>query len=398
VLAVIESILTFFSANPKAAVAAAMTVAVCLYYLCVWLVVGRDPSGGTIAVAYEPPQGLSPAMMRYLLKKGFDEKGLAAALLDMAAKRYLQLEQREDSYVFSRGPAESSSLSDEEKALADELLKGASTFELKSENHERIYHAIRAMKKRLDVGCEGIFLRSHRAYLLPGAILSAFLMLYLALPIDSVLAMQGLFLMFFASFWTVILVILVMYTVHARRNARWLKNRPGVSSAQSSQATFLVSVFSMAEIVVLCWLGFATRLWVPLVLLIHAALLVLAYVALKSLTKAGRQLLNQIEGFRKFICAVEADRLNLLNPPKSTPALFERYLPYAFAFDAEEKWASRFADVVTVAAQGEAEAATVNATNSWASLDLSSFGLFIERWFPFDLGNIKVEVGPATDM
>jgi hypothetical protein len=393
-----ESIQAYFSGNPKATIAVVVTAIVCLYYFCVWLFVGRDPSGGTIAVAYEPPRGLSPALMRYLIKKGFDEKGLTAAFLDMAAKGYLKIEQQGDSYLFSRGAAESSSLSDEEKALADVLLTRGVAFELKPENHERMYDAIRAMKKRLDLACEDIFLRAHRVYLLPGALLSGVMMLSLGLPVDSVLAAQGLFLMFFSLLWTMILLILLAYAVHAWRNARWLKNRGGRSSGQKSPVTHIAVGFSIAEIVVLCWLGFATTAWVPLVLLFHAALLVVAYVSLKTLTKAGRNLLDQIEGFRKFINAVEADRLNLLNPPRITPALFEKYLPYAFAFDAEERWASRFSDVVTVAAEGRAEAAAEGAANSSASLDLSSFGLFMQRWFPLDLGKITVEVGPTKDM
>jgi hypothetical protein len=384
-----------FTENLTVLVAEIATIAVCMYYLAVWYLVGRDSSAGTITVSYEPPHNLSPVAMRYLLKKGLDEKGFTAALIDMAARGCLDIQQRGDCYVFSPGPVEISCLPEEEKTLANELLKGGFAFELRSENHDRIYQAIRAMKHRLDVTCEGVYFRSHRGYLLPGALLSALLMIYLGLATSSELYLHALFLMPFAIVWTLVLLLLLMYARHAWKSARWLKGRPGNSSAQSSQATLFCFVFGAVELGVLLWLAYVTKPWVPLVLLLHAALLLLAYIALKAPTRAGRKLIDEIEGFRWFICAVEADRLNLTNPPDRTPALFEKYLPYAFALDSEERWAAQFGDVVSESAVGELEAGAGVAANSWASLDLSSFGLFVERWFPFEIGKVSVEIGPS---
>ena len=386
--------------NIPAVITAVATLAVCIYYFGVWLFVGRDHSGAIVAISYEPPHNLSPVAMRYLLKKGLDEKGFTAALIDMAARGCIEIQEREDCYVFAPGTAEISSLPEEEKALADGLLKGGFAFELKNENHERVYQAIREMKHRLDILCEGVYFRSHRGYLIPGVLLSAVLMIYLALVLSSgsVSAFHALFLMPFVLVWTFVFILLLMYARHAWRSSAWLKGRPGGMSAGSIRSLLICLVDGVAEGALLVWLAYVTKPWVPIVLLLHAALVLIAYHAIKAPTRAGRKLTAEIEGFRRFICSVEADRLNRLNPPDRTPALFERYLPYAFALDGQEQWAAQFADLASENAAGELEAQDTTLANSWASLDLSSFGLFVERWFPFEIGKVTIEIGPSENI
>ncbi|HSE94455.1 MAG TPA: hypothetical protein VLD61_01100, partial [Methylomirabilota bacterium] len=76
---------------------------------------------------------------------------------------------------------------------------------------------------------------------------------------------------------------------------------------------------------------------------------VLFYRLLKAPTRAGRGLLDEIEGLRMYLTVAERDRLNALHPPEETPATFERFLPYAFALDVEQAWAERFAAVLGTA-------------------------------------------------
>ena len=57
-------------------------------------------------------------------------------------------------------------------------------------------------------------------------------------------------------------------------------------------------------------------------------------------------LLVQVEGFKMFLGAVDKDRLATLAASEQTPAVFEKYLPYAVALGVEKAWAARFADVL----------------------------------------------------
>ena len=64
--------------------------------------------------------------------------------------------------------------------------------------------------------------------------------------------------------------------------------------------------------------------------------------------------MDALDGFRLYMQVAEKDRLNLLNPPERTPALFEKYLPYALALDVEQDWSEQFADVLSAAQQTDA--------------------------------------------
>jgi len=93
---------------------------------------------------------------------------------------------------------------------------------------------------------------------------------------------------------------------------------------------------------------FLTRVMTPaafMVILLALALHGLFYYLLRAPTPPGRRLLDRLEGFRLFLDVAEKDDLNLRHPPELTPALFERYLPYAYALGVEQAWAARFADV-----------------------------------------------------
>jgi uncharacterized membrane protein len=78
---------------------------------------------------------------------------------------------------------------------------------------------------------------------------------------------------------------------------------------------------------------------------------VLFHHLLKAPTLAGRALMDRIEGFRMFLKAVDADRLQTMSPPPNkTPELFERFLPYALALGVEQAWAHQFSQVLAQAA------------------------------------------------
>lgn len=70
-------------------------IVVLAYYVVVWSMVGKDPASGTIVPLYEPPDNMSPADMRFLERMGFDEKAFTAAIMGLAAKGYLLIEQDE---------------------------------------------------------------------------------------------------------------------------------------------------------------------------------------------------------------------------------------------------------------------------------------------------------------
>jgi hypothetical protein len=87
-----------FRLGPIAAVAGTLTGALTL--LIGWLRVGRDPAGGAIYPQFDPPGGLSPAVIRYVKHYGFDPRCLTAAILSMAVKGSLWISERPSESLF----------------------------------------------------------------------------------------------------------------------------------------------------------------------------------------------------------------------------------------------------------------------------------------------------------
>jgi uncharacterized membrane protein YgcG len=64
---------------------------------------------------------------------------------------------------------------------------------------------------------------------------------------------------------------------------------------------------------------------------------------LRAPTRAGRQVMDEIEGFRMYLDTAEQYRLDRMRSPELTPEVFELFLPYAFALGVENNWCERFA-------------------------------------------------------
>ena len=91
----------------------------------------------------------------------------------------------------------------------------------------------------------------------------------------------------------------------------------------------------------------STGAFVPWVLAFYAGVIVL-HIAFAYLLKApsgrGRRLMDQLEGFKLYLEVAEKDDLALRHPPDMTPALFEKYLPFAIALGVEQEWAEQFSE------------------------------------------------------
>ena len=83
-------------------------------------------------------------------------------------------------------------------------------------------------------------------------------------------------------------------------------------------------------------------LWAGVALAIGGVPAYAFYHLLKAPTALGAHTMDQIDGFKLFLETAEKDRLEILNPPNVTPALFESFLPYAIALDCENQWSKKF--------------------------------------------------------
>jgi uncharacterized membrane protein YgcG len=317
-----------------------------VYCLTVWFRVGRDPERGVIMPRYEPPAGLSPAGMRYLVKMGFDNKVAAAAMLDMAVKNYVTIGKSDTVYTLTRASGEKIVLTPDERLLADKLLGSDKSLELSPAHHTRVQSAITALKNSLKTSEEKIYFLTNSRYLIPGIVFSALLVAATVLLAPSKGAMaMGAFISIWLTGWSFGVVMLLLMVVAAWKGA--ISSEGGVAVKGSALfLTLFCLPFLAGEVFGISMLVRSTGLSAAGLLALVVFLNVLFHHLLKAPTHAGRVLLDQVEGFKMFLGAVDKDRLATWAATEQTPAVFEKYLPYAVALGVEKAWAARFADVL----------------------------------------------------
>jgi uncharacterized membrane protein YgcG len=322
------------------------------YFITVWAFVGRDLPRGTIIPLFAPPAGMSPAAVRYVWRMGYDVKALSAALINTAIKGYLTITQGEGflssvvgaKYTIQRtgkapvtGKAPDALSSEEARLLAVLLPHGSDSLELSNTNHSIFQQAITAVKTDLKAHAHFI---TNTHFFVPGVLLS---LLVLALTFYGYStgyvteeAIGGLL------FTGVPLFIFIIAGSSFIARIRY-----------GSAAQRLFSILGLLFLFLFCSVFFVVAFFFlrpPYALLLVAVAVIgidtLFYHLLKAPTMHGRNLLDAIEGFRMYLTVAEEDRLNAMHPPERTPELFERFLPYALALDAEQAWAERFTDVL----------------------------------------------------
>jgi uncharacterized membrane protein YgcG len=355
----------FFEDNRPTLVGAAGLLLVLLYYVAVWFRVGRDPAKSSIMALYEPPPGISPAAIRYLVRMNFDDKTFAAAVIDMAVKKYLSIKEKGGVFSLQRTTGDSTALAPEESAAAASLFgksrkKGSDPAAGRTDrsdevilkpNNSALRNAVSEVKKSLHAAEEKIYFVTNQRYIIPGLILSA---LVLVAMVVAETGDERFVLGFFSVWltgWSIAVFFLVRTAVHLWKGARAHGSMARDLRKQARSSIFFALPFVAGEIGALFALGWITSVLVVFILAALVGINLLFHWLLKAPTRAGRDLLDKIEGFRMFLRAVDGDRLNRLTPPDKTPELFEKYLPYAVALDSEQAWAQQFSAILEHAEQ-----------------------------------------------
>ena len=343
-----EKLRQFFGDNQIELVGVIGICLLLIYYLGVWSKVGRDPEAGTIIPRYEPPPDLSPAAARFVTRMGFDDKIFTAAIVSLAVKGHLTISRSEDKIYTVGATGETPKLSRGERALAGKLLSGAGDrLSLIQSNHKKLGNARKALKTALQNEHETTHFVRNFGYFVPGIGITVLVILGIAAFAEEPVA--AIFVSVWLSVWSFAVSFLVMRVWTAWRAA--LGGTGILMFGSAIGATMFALPFIIGLFVGLGFFVATTSVGGAIVLLVVGALNMLFFHLLKAPTRLGRQLLDQIEGFKEFMTVAEKDRMNMLNPPERTPELFEKYLPYALALGVEQQWSEGFADVVARAAQ-----------------------------------------------
>jgi hypothetical protein len=318
------------------------------YYLMVWSQYGRDPAKGTIIPLYDPPAKLSPASMRFIVKMGYDDKAFSAAIINMAVKGYLKIQESGDKFSLLKTDAGAVLLSREEQAAAEKLFT-SSRNEIKVNTTHRIalHDARLALHKSLKNSMDKIYFLTNKKYFFTGLALSCMLMLATVVLGISEVNPVIFFMIFWLTGWTLGVVALLRVVFAAWKDVFTGGDNKLTSPAKALFMTLFSIPFVLGEIGGIAAVTVTGSIPLLVILGIMIFINVLFYHLLKAPTLVGRKVMDGIEGFKMYLSIAEKDRLNLLNPPHRTPELFEKYLPYAFALDVEQEWSEQFFDVLS---------------------------------------------------
>jgi len=309
-------------------------------YLVMWFVVGVDPPTGVIIPRWEPPAGFTPGGVRYLRNMVFDDKCFTAGILGLAAEGKLKVTGKEGAYSLKRLNTE---VPKERVAavLMNKLFRSVSKVDLDGSDFEKVSLAhelyAQALAKRVD---ENYFLANFNSWL-PGLALGlAGIGCMLRASFQGLPTLLSMAFLLVVGAMTMSTMSSVLLTVRSRGWKGLKACLPGASIALVFWILAVFLFFYHAG----AWAGISS-------LIVYFSSFLFLHL-IKQPTMKGRQILDEIEGFREYLRVAEEDRLHLENPPEKTPELFDRFLPYAMALDVEQEWSEKFDEVLKKAARG----------------------------------------------
>jgi Predicted membrane protein (DUF2207) len=150
-----------------------------VYCVREWSRVGRDPRKGVIIARYEPPDGQTPASLRFLMRMGYDMRCFSAEVLALAVAGCLRIVQdkgffKEEWRLERTETDPPAGTSQGERALLAGLFKGGKpVLELKKTNASTVQAAHRAHSKAIDNVLQPRYYKQNNGSIAKGILLAA---------------------------------------------------------------------------------------------------------------------------------------------------------------------------------------------------------------------------------
>ncbi len=321
------------------------------YYGVLWWRIGRDPKRGVVIPRWNVPMEMSPALVSYIEEKGFGSsawKALTAALLNLAVKGYIVLEDLDNEPIITQTKREIyKELPVGEASIISSLAdSGSSSFAIKRSNGISVKSMYSRFKIAMEREHRNVYYRHNWIPILFGFFISiaGTVLLFKTGDIDEVMTLVGI-LLIPSGVVSVFLLSFIGRILH----------KYGTPMARTVSVSLLVGlgfialaigIISLPDLIVqpilmICFLG---------VVMAN----VLFFFLLGAPTQLGTEKMDILDGLRTYLQFAEKDRLNLAGAPSMSPKHFETLLPYAVALGVEKPWSRAFNTWLVSAAAGAA--------------------------------------------
>ena len=319
------------------------------FYYVAWARAGRNPRAGTVVPIFTPPDGLSPAGMRYVTKMGADNRAFAAALVDMGVHGHIRMVEEDEGWLSGKKMrlerlASDNRLPEEENAALSDICATGNSIVMEQKNYQNFMSAKSSLSAVLKNEYEGKLFKRNLGWAAAGLMLFAALFWLTCAAVAA--ATYG------SNLWQIGVVVgsllvaaLLWLAFHNSAVGKCLLTLVGIAALA---VAFAVGMPVLAAALSSGW-------WLSLLLPLLALPIVLsAFWWIAAPTPEGRKVLDHIAGFKQYLSITESERLDRITPPKDTPELFEKYLPFAIALAVENHWAKRFEGILAAASvQGQ---------------------------------------------
>lgn len=332
--------------NPGLCVGLLMLLGLFAFYLWSWHDLGRDPRKGVIIPLFSAPEGLAPAAVGYLWKRGLRNgyspaEALSVSFTDLAIRKQLSLADspRGEAFVLSPVEAPRDDLQSHERALLAALFpngKVSKALRVGSSYVPRLAAALEAHGAALsERGKQWFSLnRGHWWLGLVWALLGSLVSVFASVDGEEQVGLVIFGLVFTLGFGLAGTFLLIFGIKSWRAGGQ---DHGGVGLTIAGAVFIIPGLIGLGVLlsnVAPLVMGMLALFWLQVILFRGW---------LEAPSAEGRRLLDALEGYRDYLRLAESETLARAGTaPAMSIALYEQHLPYAMALQVEAAWTARF--------------------------------------------------------
>lgn len=332
----------WFNFNTFAIITALAFGMILIYYMVSWFTISKEnrkilnPSIGNLNEKF-----FSPAALRLFMKSNIDAKTLSVLLIRLASKGLIKIEEAKDgTFILVRQAAhkDKSGLAAGERVfLASLFPKGTLTRPLDKPLGIKITNRRRMFELPLLNEFNSQYLKANYPYFVFGiVVIIAAVIANMFVSDNPVLMMIMMAAVLLSAFFNVSASVLLGSVLKQKRGGKkWLK---------VLAAFVLFVILSVTTVYASIMLSVFTGVLTPILLVLMALVVVMAYTLFKQERKLGKVLAESTKLYMNYLSLGS-------EIPASANAkiydLYNRHMPYALAVDLDEAWGKRFASMFT---------------------------------------------------